>query len=85
MRALLTSVAGPPKKQRKAPTAGVADVKSFLNEQAQQARKIEELERELRAEKQKTREAEQEAAQWKRAYGGLKTERDDYVKRTQDM
>ena len=82
MRALLTSVAGPPKKQRKAPTAGFADVNSFLDEQA---RKIEELERELRAEKQKTREAEQEAARWKRAYRGLKTERDDYVKRTQDM
>ena len=57
-------------------------MKDFLDEQA---RKIDELERELRAEKEKSRKAEEEAARWKRAYRGLKTERDDYVKRTQDM
>jgi molecular chaperone GrpE (heat shock protein) len=65
----------------------VADVKGFLDDQAQ---KIDELERELRAEKQKTRDSEQkirgteqEAARWKQAYEGLKTERDNYFNRTQ--
>jgi molecular chaperone GrpE (heat shock protein) len=79
-----TALPSPPRMNK-----SVADVQGFLDCQAQ---KIDELERELRAEKQKTRDAEQkirgteqEAARWKQSYEGLKTERDNFFKRTQAM
>ena len=72
----------PPSPPRANNFVSAADVKSFLDNQA---RKMETLERELRAEKQrtlaaeqKTRDAEKEAARWRQAYEGLKTERDNY-------
>lgn len=84
-----TSNATIPSPPRANNFVSAADVKTFLDNQAQ---KMENLERELRAEKQNTlaaeqkiRDKEKEVARWREAYEGLKTERDNYFNWTQTM